>query len=81
MAVLNGDAVLRLRPPVPLAPGVLVLTADGPSGLSYVLDMSANLRNWSPAQTNLAVGTMVSFSVTNSLTTGWSFYRVRAMGH
>ncbi|MCX6902925.1 MAG: delta-60 repeat domain-containing protein [Verrucomicrobia bacterium] len=80
VAVLNGDPVLRLRSPVASTNGVLVLTADGPAGLSYVLDMSANLRNWSPAQTNLAVGPTVSFSVTNSLTTGWRFYRVRAMG-
>ena len=79
VAVLNGDPIppLRMWLPVALGSGVLGLTADAASSLFYVLDSSTDTRSWTPVQTNVAIGPIVSFSVTNSPAAGWRFYRAR----
>jgi hypothetical protein len=43
-------------------------------GLSYVVESSSNLFNWTPVITNVATGNPVVF--TNTILPGDSFYRV-----
>lgn len=47
-------------------------------GLSYVVEQSADLRNWVPRSTNTAATSPVIFS-DNATTTGANFYRIRRL--
>jgi len=55
--------------------GQFGLNITGQAGLTYVVEVSTNLVNWTPVYTNTTLDGSVSFTDTNAANTGLRFYR------
>jgi hypothetical protein len=52
-----------------------MVTITGPTGLTYVVQASSNLVNWTPILTNVPASTPFSLSDSNSSSLARRFYR------
>ncbi len=76
---LNGDAgFIQFDPPTLGTGGQLRLGLNSQPGKTYILQVSADLRHWSPIQTKIATGYGLDFTETNTAVFDNLFYRIAA---
>jgi hypothetical protein len=75
-------AQFTIRPPIYFTTGgafsnnVFVMQFSGVAGMSYVLQGSTNLKEWSALSTNIAPANLFNLSDTNTIGVPYRFYRV-----